>query len=76
MNFIAQLLPLFAFLGAVVGMTAYLSRRTKSDEERWTLDRRKRDRRGSQPARVVPLRNSGERRLAERRRVTAPSSQE
>jgi hypothetical protein len=62
---------LFGFVGAVAGLTAVLTRRTKSDEERWMLDRRKRERRDTKHSIGLPPSDSGERRVGERRR--APS---
>jgi hypothetical protein len=65
------MLPLFGFVGAVAGLTAMLARRTKSDEERWTLDRRKRERRDTKHSLGLPPTASGERRHAERRRAAS-----
>jgi hypothetical protein len=69
MSAVLSMLPLFGFMGAVVGLTTMLSRRTKQDDERWTLDRRKRDRR-TVASLGLPPRETGERRVGERRRAT------
>jgi hypothetical protein len=66
------MLPLFGFVGAVAGLTVALTRRTRHDEERWTLDRRKRERRDNKSSLGVPPRETGERREGERRRGAKP----
>jgi hypothetical protein len=65
MGAIFHFLPVFCFVGAVFGVTAVLSRKTKLDEERWSLDRRKRERRGR--ANSIPPWDVGERRVTQRR---------
>jgi hypothetical protein len=74
MGAIFQILPLFGFVGAVFGLTAVLSRRTRHDEERWSLDRRKRERRTS--ARAVPPWDTGNRRVDQRRRAASGSERD
>ena len=74
MGAIFQFLPVFGFVGAVFGLTAVLSRRTRHDEERWSLDRRKRERRIS--ARGTPPWDSGERRVDQRRRAMSGSERD
>ena len=67
MNAVLQILPLIGFVGMVAGLTAALTRRTKHDDERWTLDRRKRERRDAMTLGIPPV-QTGERRVGERRR--------
>ncbi len=71
MNAILNILPLFGFVGAVAGLTAMLARRTKSDEERWTLDRRKRERRDTKHSLGFSPDPAVERRVGERRRAAS-----
>jgi hypothetical protein len=68
MNVIAHILPLFGLAGAVVGLTAVLTRWTRDDDERWILDRRKRERR-DKSSWALPPTGEDERRAGERRRA-------
>ena len=65
MGAVFQFLPVFGFVGAVFGLTAVLSRKTRNDEERWSLDRRKRERRGR--VNSAPPWDPSERRVSQRR---------
>ena len=63
---ILNVLPLIGLAGAVVGLTALLMRQTRADDDRWTRDRRKRERRETYSVGLPPP-GAGERRLGERR---------
>jgi len=67
MNAVLNFLPLLGLVGAVTGLTVALTRRTRNDDERWTLDRRKRDRRDERSLGIPPA-DSIDRRIRERRR--------
>lgn len=68
MSLVITILPMLGFVGAVAGLTVVLTRRTLQDDDRWTLDRRKRERR-DRTSLGIPPRETGERRQGERRRA-------
>ncbi len=68
MSLVITILPMLGFVGAVAGLTVALTRRTQQDDDRWTLDRRKRERRDRNSLGIAP-RETGERRESERRRA-------
>lgn len=72
MNAVLGFMPLFGLVGAVAGLTVALSRRTLRDEERWLLDRRKRERRNEFS--MGPPSGRTDRRAGERRRAGAVST--